>query len=79
MCCVMLLAARVRALTPDVWPEGRLRQERAAIVRDLEELALTFEPRAGRRKEAVIHVINGRRVTVQHVRQPFTISVGKDP
>jgi hypothetical protein len=28
--------------------------------------------------KAVVHVINGRRVTVQQVRQPFTISVGKD-
>jgi hypothetical protein len=29
-------------------------------------------------EEAVVRVINGRRVTVQQVKQPFTISVGKD-
>ena len=29
-------------------------------------------------EEAVVRVINGRRVTVQRVRQPFTISVGKE-
>jgi hypothetical protein len=28
-------------------------------------------------EEAMVRVINGRRVTVQQVRQPFTISVGK--
>jgi hypothetical protein len=62
---------------PEVWPDSRLIAERAAIVRDMEALALTLEPRVRVSNETNILVINGRRVTVQRPRQSFTVSVGK--
>jgi hypothetical protein len=74
----MALAGRVRALRPDIWPAERLVQERQAIVRDMQAIALTLEPRTGGRHVTSIAIINGRRVTVQQVRAPFAISVGKD-